>query len=246
MYIDSDYGLSKKYSEYKTADGLWKTAEFVLKFNICQNDKACQTDFGNAPVSPCDSENSKSKSCDAGREFFFPGDDDLLRDENCKCKSAADAKTATKTDLSFENDCPAHGPRPDSMVGEIIWKHESKQCDKCNSNAASWGNSGAVKDGFDGWRKRSVDNIWNGEVCLSCLGVNKDYRPPNQQQTQLREDISHDGEQLLSDLSSMQKCYMEELPSSEVSYDRCICLQLSFSSSFVSSCASNLVNLSHL
>lgn len=36
--------------------------------------------------------------------------------------------------------------------------------------------------------------------------------PQSIQNMQLREDISQDGEQLLSDLTNLQKSYMEELP----------------------------------
>lgn len=43
-------------------------------------------------------------------------------------------------------------------------------------------------------------------MCHACLG-----RPPSTlQHSKLREDVSQDGDQLLSDLSSIQKSYMQE------------------------------------
>lgn len=190
MYIDSEYGFAKKYLEYKSESGA-----FVLKFNICQNDKACQTDFGTAVV--------ESKAASEQSQFFFPDDDSNF------LKEGKDDGLAMKTDSSIDDD--AVNCRPNSMIGEFIWKCETKHCDKCNNNTAAWTKA-------DTWQKQTVDNIWNGgDFCLTCLGVNN--QPLNQQQTQLREDVSHDGEQLLSDLSSLQKCYMDELPTSEISCD---------------------------
>lgn len=56
------------------------------------------------------------------------------------------------------------------------------------------------------------------QVCQSCLKCDAaDTKaapgtPQSIQNMQLREDISQDGEQLLSDLTNLQKSYMEELP----------------------------------
>lgn len=215
MYIDSEYGLAKKYLEYKREDGTWNTSGFVLKFNICQNDKACQTDFGNAVIEL----EEEIKTCDQS-QFFFPddgdGDEDFLK-EDCKHDGSA-----MKMDSSSGNDTTNYSlqvGRPNSIMGEFIWKCETKHCDKCNNNTSAWNKDQVALDKFDVWQKQTVDNIWSGgDVCLTCLGGNiSSYQPLNQQQTQLREDISHDGEQLLSDLSSLQKCYMDELPNSEIS-----------------------------
>lgn len=221
MYLDSDSGTSKKYLEYKTVDNVFNSSEFVLKFNICQNDKACQTDFGN-----CTTQEEEiigdvlNKSRTLEQDFFFPGDEELLLDDKelCTCMvPKVDGKMESSCGMSSE-DCPVHMGRPDSMIGEIIWKNEDNQCDKCNNNNSSWNNGSTAFNagGFEMWQNESVGNIWNGKVCSTCLGLSKRYQPLNQVQTQLREDISHDGEQLLSDLSSLQKCYMEELPSTEI------------------------------
>lgn len=56
------------------------------------------------------------------------------------------------------------------------------------------------------------------QVCQSCLKCDAAETkaapgtPKSIQNMQLREDISQDGEQLLSDLKNLQKSYMEELP----------------------------------
>lgn len=188
MYIDSEYGFSKKYLEYKVDDNIWSTSDFVLKFNICQNDKACQTeldavngDNGEDVVLKQDEE--KIAVVNRKVEFFFPDDD-----------FAADSY--------FGNDC-----RPSSVMGEILWSREPKHCEKCNNKTTAWS---MTTDKFDIWQKQTSDDIWNGgDVCLSCLSGNT--QPLNQQQTQLREDVSHDGEQLLSDLSR----YVQDLPGVE-------------------------------
>lgn len=54
------------------------------------------------------------------------------------------------------------------------------------------------------------------QVCHACLG-----RPPSTlQHSKLREDVSQDGDQLLSDISTIQKSYMEEsLPVTEFTCD---------------------------
>jgi hypothetical protein len=54
------------------------------------------------------------------------------------------------------------------------------------------------------------------QVCHACLG-----RPPSTlQHSKLREDVSQDGDQLLSDLSTIQKSYMQEnLPLTEFTCD---------------------------
>lgn len=48
MWLDTGIGPGKKYLEYKSDDlsdaSSPSEMEFVLKFSICQNDKACQTE----------------------------------------------------------------------------------------------------------------------------------------------------------------------------------------------------------
>lgn len=196
MYVDSEQGTSKKYLEYKSAENVWNTSEFVLKFNICQNDKACQTDFDNPTETPL----AQNVSLE-DQEIFFPGDDDLLKydKEHCKCK--------------------IDGDRPDSMTEELMWKYDDASCEKCSHNLTSWDSGYTTMWNSQIWQKQPMgNNIWTGEICHTCLGRSKCH-PLNKQQTQLREDVSNDGEQLLSDLSSLQKYYMEELPSSEVTWD---------------------------
>lgn len=48
MWLETGFGQGKKYLEYKSESLLDSSMpsemEFVLKFSICQNDKACQTE----------------------------------------------------------------------------------------------------------------------------------------------------------------------------------------------------------
>lgn len=49
MWLETGFGPGKKYLEYKPEDSSFASTmssdlEFVLKFCICQNDKACQTE----------------------------------------------------------------------------------------------------------------------------------------------------------------------------------------------------------
>lgn len=131
MYVDSEYGTSKKYLEYKSAENVWSTSEFVLKFNICQNDKACQTDFDNANETPL------TENVSLEDNYFFPGDDDLLKydKEHCKCKIDAD--------------------RPDSMTEELIWKYDDASCEKCSRNLTSWDSGYATMWNSQIWQKVS-------------------------------------------------------------------------------------------
>ncbi|XP_044258861.1 uncharacterized protein LOC123007557 [Tribolium madens] len=86
-------------------------------------------------------------------------------------------------------------------------------CDKCNNN--TWNTNLGLKTDLR-WQFGTT-NIWSGgSVCHACLG-----RPPSTlQHSKLREDVSQDGDQLLSDLSTIQKSYMQEsLPMTEITYD---------------------------
>lgn len=213
MMLENEFGQSKKYWEYKLKDTTPPpNLEFVLKFSICQNDKACQTEelselnFDTVGVT-C----SKQLKIDYTKE---------ITEEN-RCTCLTDKNTAMTMDNSSES-CLVHPTRPESMLGEILWKYEVKACEKCNNNV-TWNADWLRNSQMDSeWDSQNLRNIWNGgEVCETCLSLNGDggRPPPSQQNTQLREDISQDGEQLLSDLSSLQKSYMEELPLAEISCD---------------------------
>lgn len=217
-YLDDELGSSKKYQEYKKNS----LKEFILKFSVSLNDKACQTDDDIEGVDDDDDKlNNKSSHC---RDESVRCNDEALvvDDKECTCSSNKD-NSAMNLEFSLGNefDCPVHiMTRPDSMTAEIFGKNDSK-CDHCNNN--SWntivGNGTGVDADYDD--KKSIKNIWNGgEFCLACLGLSRGGKQKlSVQQYRLREDISHDGEQLLSDLSNFQKAYLEELPVSEVSCD---------------------------
>lgn len=211
-YLDDEFGLSKKYQEYKKNS----LKEFILKFSVSLNDKACQTDKESDGVEVAPEEEQVCQN-----DMLFPGDNDILvADAKQECTCSSNKDNAMNLEFSYGNefDCPVHTTRPDSMTAEIFGKTDAK-CDHCNKNswnAASGDSSDAETDND----KKSIKNIWNGgEFCLTCLGLNNSKPKLSLQQYRLREDVSHDGEQLLSDLSNFQKAYMDELPISEVSCD---------------------------
>lgn len=160
-------------------------------------------------------------------EFFFPGDDELLKDlpgsTKCTCQENI-TKSAMSKDKSNDDmlPCPLHHERPNSVLAEM-WNDDSKQCEKCNEKNRVWNNDwvkSASAESIWDLDKNSGKSIWNGgEVCSACLGLNNGRPPLSTHQSKLRDDISQDGEQLLSDLSTLQKSYMEQLPATEVSYD---------------------------
>ncbi|XP_018580144.1 uncharacterized protein LOC108917844 isoform X2 [Anoplophora glabripennis] len=211
MLLETEFGQSKKYWEYKLEESTPSPdLEFILKFSICQNDKACQTEEMSELDFKAVGENGGKQKSENAEESI----------EEYRCTCPVFKMNAPCMDNAPEG-CLVHPARPESMIGEILWKYEAKTCEKCNNNNVAW-NADWLKGGQvdSEWDSQSLRNIWNGgEVCETCLNLNGggDGRPPPS--LQLREDISQDGEQLLSDLSSLQKTYMEELPLTEISCD---------------------------
>jgi hypothetical protein len=203
MYMENDYSMRKKYCEYKMKNAPTKM-EFVLKYLVCQNDKGCQTEDADAEVEAI---NSERQLKDGNRA------DDTAAEYNCTCRTLA-----TNSDYSI-SDCHVHSTRSDSAaMSEGVWQQQS--CTKCNDDSTFWNTNG---DGLKnvrrdlGWQFGTMSKIWSGgEVCHACLG-----RPPSTlQHSKLREDVSQDGDQLLSDLSTIQKSYMQEnLPLTEFTCD---------------------------
>ncbi|KAJ8920458.1 hypothetical protein NQ315_005326 [Exocentrus adspersus] len=210
MLLETEFGQSKKYWEYRLEDTTPSPElEFVLKFSICQNDKACQTEeLSELDLGTTRENCTKTKIEDTG---------DCIEEYRCTCPTFK--MNATSSDSPSGN-CLVHPARPESMLGEILWKYDTKICDKCNNTNVTWNTDCLKGDHVDSeWDSQNLRDIWNGgEVCEACLSLNADGRRPPPS-LQLREDISQDGEQLLSDLSSLQKCYMEELPLAEISCD---------------------------
>lgn len=161
----------------------------------------------------------KKRVLSESEDYFFPGDRAFLKleTENCTCQHGTH-KPATNTDFSFDDDstsCPLHVEQSDTSLADFVWKSDAMQCDKCQRKNKSWNKTSTESL----WQldKESVHSIWNGgEVCSTCIGLNN--VPPSLQQSRLREDITQDGEQLLSDLSTLQKSYMEQLPVAEASF----------------------------
>lgn len=202
MYLETEHGISKKYMDFrKTA----ASGEFSLKFNVCQNDKASQTDTDLLETAIANEEEEEEEEEEKQESFYFPGDGELLVEESSECKCSD--KTAGSLEIFAD----------DNVLIEIFGKHENK-CDLCNNNSSwesKWYKSKDLDKKLD---KQSIRDIWSGgEVCTTCMNINNSQSSFSVLQSKLREDITQDGEQLLSDLSSIQKSYMEELPVAEVS-----------------------------
>lgn len=195
MYIDSEYGFAKKYSEYKTETSTLEAPEFVLKFNIRQNDKGCQTDFESS---------DDDDDCDDEVESAF-----AKKDEPNKylCTVDDDSKTDIK-DNWMGNSLFSTGSRPSSLMQEIIWSPKTKHCNKCNKDImdllGSWNLDKSLgSSNLDKSQEQGIASIWNGGdvFCVSCLRANSvNYKPLNQHQTQLRDELSDDADELFSDL----------------------------------------------
>lgn len=242
LYLETEFDTPKKYMEYKSKDVSHKwedddsccsiEREFILKFCVKQNEKCCQTDMSEiTSASPQEVPAKKRVLCDP-EEFFFPGDEELLCENNdsddaCECScSRVRTKLATNLEPLFNSSsetCTVHGNRPDSSLDEIAqWTNNNwKKCDKCNNNWSSLkpkaDQEGLWKSGIQSWQQ-----IWSSseELCRTCLGVPAGpgtHSGRSVEYFKLREELSQDGEQLLSDLSCLQRVYMEQLPVAEVS-----------------------------
>lgn len=216
LLLEKEYGCSEKYYEYKS---YYNTSNFVLKFKISRNDKACQTDTENVFCGVA------SERCMSDAKNNTVSIDDSLRknfNEANKCSCPIDDGNAMKLeydviDNSFN--CPVHFARPDSVTAEIFGNYEMK-CEKCSHNVNSWNLEWAAKTtNLSKVNGKKTEDIWNGEICMACLKLNEKKQPLSKEENQLRLDIIKDGEQLLSDISYLQKNYMEEMPVAEISYD---------------------------
>lgn len=73
--------------------------------------------------------------------------------------------------------CPIHRPqRPDSVIGELLWKYDCKSCEKCNSNNNNSSSNNLTKwNNINNWSativrcdwesenlRNNLRNIWNG------------------------------------------------------------------------------------
>lgn len=212
--LENEFGQSKKYFEYKMMGDLWSKSEpeFVLKFSVCQNDKSCQTDDSKLDFEAIEN----CKLFEGTMNVCISPSPDVV--DGCSCPEDAESLHSdidkNKDDFLFYSQPVA---RSESMLSEVVWKYEEKNCDKCSDGSRSaWSRGGdwSSKGQMDSdWDDNGLRSIWSGgEVCQKCLTQNASDNQPKRPNRQLRDDISQDGEQLLSDLSSIQKTYMDDLP----------------------------------
>lgn len=194
MFLESEFGVAKKYQEYKTED-LPKPAEFVLKFNICGNDKGCQTDFEdtdyNDEVASVFAKKEQRNNDSLFTKPFNPG---FVTDVSNKI---------WKGDSYFTN---TNNGSPTS---------DTKRCRKCNNDTMD-GHGFLCLDiiaaneyGWNPWK--------NNGLCLACLDNAVPRRHNQQQRTELKEEISRESEELFSVLS---KVYLGQLSNLEVPNDK--------------------------
>ncbi|XP_050508438.1 uncharacterized protein LOC114341448 isoform X1 [Diabrotica virgifera virgifera] len=223
MWLETEFGQTKKYYEYKTHGKhvFTDSVELILKFSINENDKACQTDDWESDNEVENYTKVENKMSVNEMPQSSTNNDDHLENpqHHCACPDLTTAN-ATTTALNKDNSsaCPTNLiQRPESMLSEVVWKYEEKSCEKCHGNNMAWSNndwSSSNKGQVDSdWAENGLRSIWSGgEICQNCLVLNGSNLPRPAPNHQLREDISQDGEQLLSDLSTIQKCYMDDLP----------------------------------
>ncbi|XP_057662395.1 uncharacterized protein LOC130897516 [Diorhabda carinulata] len=218
MFLENELGERKRYFEYKPPHARRPIDEFILRYNISENNKACQTEeraldeevamyslFGEMKYSPL----SQLKNCNKDETYSL---------DRCTCPGNM------KSALNKENSsvCPIHVvQRPESIFNKDVWKYEDYMCENCRMNKTSSNNDwpmGNKKQLMD-WDDK-LRSIWDGEdVCQKCLKEIRSNLPSPASNQQLREDISQDGEQLLSDISTIQQSHIDCLPESEQSFD---------------------------
>ncbi|XP_019880633.2 uncharacterized protein LOC109608596 isoform X3 [Aethina tumida] len=233
LYLEMENGQMKQYWEYRLEeDGSMMSSttprrqnedEFVVKFSVCQNNVACQTDDID-DIIPYGIENDTTVS---GMELSASENDEyklgqLSSDE----ESNKFLRSLMGTDVQEMADLEKSETRSESTtMAEISWRYENKSCDNCNNNSLQW-SAEWPRDVHNGseWDSVALRNIWLGgggdgdtaDTCEACTQNQKGDRPPPADPTsnaQLREDILLDGEQLLSDLSTtLQQNYREDLP----------------------------------
>lgn len=202
LYLDTDseYETPRKYMEYKEREISTKLCdsdsdlslmeEFVPKFRVRQsNEKCCQTEdlIESDQIVPSLKETDcESDSCECDEEeFFFPGDSEL-----------AEYITGHETRPDFrkiKSDCNYN----DIYVSEPILSKESR----C---VCSTGNAWLPSSDEQGYElKQEWSDIWDGqETC-----ENTDGFPTRDEYFRFREELTEEGEQLLSDLSCLQQIY---------------------------------------
>ena len=200
LYVEGDSTM-KKYLEYQNSKGGY------FKFVIVQNDKGCQTeDMLMTYVDVDVAENEK--------DIYFPGDQEMLSDDFDDTCDISD-----RADTPIDEEAWANSGAREGQVPEAFGKYSIDMFNLKTVNSI-WEPASKLQAATDSYRsldKQSIRDIWGGNDVAVCRQTAQ--HPTTILQTSLREDIHRDGEQLLSDLSTAQRSYMEELPIAEVTCD---------------------------
>nr|CAD7395519.1 unnamed protein product [Timema poppensis] len=248
LYIQTEMAddLPNKYMEYKEKEpyfvirhksiecaGEPKNAlEFIPKFQVCQNEKYCQTEETEATLPEevfmsDDEVDTKRSRQDDPEEFFFPGDE-LFAAKSIGEQQSECCEESLPPKLTCCALCSLHCSNLGKVEGAgPAWK----VCCRCgnNNNLLAWRNgwlqtvknldvAGVWSPGIEksaGVPMQSWYDIWRarpesvGKLCDSCAYSHcVDPIGKSLQHCQLREELSQDGEQLLSDLSYLQHLYL--------------------------------------
>ncbi|CAH2004228.1 unnamed protein product [Acanthoscelides obtectus] len=172
MVLEMELGQSKKYREYKeeeldTAERPHET-EFVLKYNIHQNDKACQTDEGAAKIENGDGE--------AAYMQIKYNSDNATPISSISCGNYETACTRVSDPRYCRNQPrPSEISRPHSTLTEVVWKYDGMQEGRCSQCGITGNNKGTTSDNWDGeeeddglgWNSKRLRNIWDGDEIYS-------------------------------------------------------------------------------
>ncbi|XP_060527353.1 uncharacterized protein LOC132702610 isoform X2 [Cylas formicarius] len=203
MLFETEFG-QRKFRHYHSSEdepdrsfevGSGLDSEFVLKYQVKQIDKACQTE-GEAIVALTSSLQSPSLPTYGSERF---GEEWALD----RCRAAADVSwnnySSKKSDVGVL----------DGVMDEVSWPYVTKSCDKCaGDDDEAWNTDwGKQLETFD---TENVMNIWNGnKVCHACLKLNNTVPRDDMRQRQLRLETIRDGEQLMSDIRTIHNRNME-------------------------------------
>ncbi|XP_063231795.1 uncharacterized protein LOC134536133 isoform X2 [Bacillus rossius redtenbacheri] len=250
LYLEAEAGVGspRKYMEYKEKEpygGRYRIyvleavddgSDFVPKFQVCQNEKCCQTEvedeeeslvMSDEEVDPKRSRQTIS-TVDETEEFFFPGDEHLVAKlindiDNDDC-GEANSSDCSSCNLNGGDGTEALDIRPDvDRKGSDEWSNNIKICFKCNNNnnILAWRNGWLDSDEgkMELWNNSTTEipswpDIWSDcadvaagkAACERCVLAGEGAG--SVQRRRLREELSRDGEQLLSDLSYFQHLYL--------------------------------------
>lgn len=193
MFLESEFGVTKKYQEYKN-EGLCKSGEFAVKFNINENSKGCQTDFEDTDY------NDEVASVFAKKDY--------RNNDSFFTKPFSPGFVTDVSDKIWKSDSYFTNTNNDSPNSDM------KRCTKCNNDTIAWQGflcldiNAANGYGWNPWK--------NNGLCWACLD-NVPRRQNQQQRTELKEEISRESEELFSVLS---KVYLGQLSNAEISCDK--------------------------